>query len=167
MKEPKATLADSIPDSQCLTIEDIAEELGLSTIRTRQVVDKAFKEKLVQKLIKKNGRRILFAPQMVAQLMKAVESGKLGRFNKKRDSKSSLKLAAMTFTIPVFDKEIARLLVAKFKSEQAIGNFLKNKLEETVKPQMSALQKLEEEYQLKKQQLLSEGIQSPDLEINV
>src|SRR6185436_16075215 len=120
-----ATIADSIPNDKCLTIDDMASEFNLGTLRMRQVIEKAIKGKHIQSLTKKDGRRVLYAPQMVDQLRKAIEAGKLGKFNAKRSPVTSLKHAQFVLTVPIFDEDIAKLLMAKFGGTDKRKTFLK------------------------------------------
>lgn len=156
MKEDrKVTLADSIPNEDCYTIDDVASEFGLSTLRMRQVLDKAFKEQIVPKLIKKDGRRVLYAPDLVKNLLAARERGVLGKFNK-RSPEVSLKHAKMIIQVPIFDEDIVKLLKSKFQDETQIAKFLQTKVEETVKPFLAKKKQLELEFEQKMEKLMRE-----------
>lgn len=152
----QVSLADSIPNEDCLTIEDIAQEFGLSTLRTRQVVDTAVKGKIVPKLFKKDGRRILYTPQMMEMLRKAKEDGKLGKFRNKQSARV-LKNATLVINVPIFDQDIANLLKNRFPNEAAMSNYLQHQLEASVKNILAKKQQLEAKYQeeLKKLYALS------------
>lgn len=154
-KKGKSTIADSIPNDACWTIEEIADDFGLSHLRTRQVVDQAIQKQLVQNLTKKEGRRILYAPQMVEQLQNAKEKGILGKFNKKREKGSSMKDAKLVLNVAIFDSEIAELLLRKFQSEDAIIKHVKDGLEASVKTVLAKKKELAEKYERAMQELLS------------
>lgn len=153
-KEHKPTLADAIPNEECFTIEDLMEEFQLSSQRTRQVIDKALKEKIVQRLIKVDGRRNLYAPQMVEQLKAAAESGKLGKFNRKRTT-NNLKSAALVITVPIFDSGIADLLMKKFGSQEVIAKFAKTTLEASVKDILARKREIQEKYEKELAELMN------------
>lgn len=140
-------LIDSFKDEDWLTIDDVATEVDLSVLRTRQVVTKALDEKLIQKLTKKDGVRVLYARMMIDQLKRVMDAGKLGRFNKKRKLASSTKHAQLVVTVPIFDEDIAKLLKTKFNDEDGINRFVKAKLEESVKPILAKKRELEERYE--------------------
>lgn len=152
-KEHKPTLADSIPNEDCYTIEDLMDDFQLSSQRTRQIIDKALNEKLVQRLIKVDGRRNLYAPQMVEQLKSAVESGKLGKFNRKRTG-PSLSKASMVINVPIFDPSIAELLIKKFGSIEVVAKFAKTQLEESVKSILARQTEIKERYEKELQELM-------------
>lgn len=149
----QAKISDSIPDADCLSIEDLALEFNLKTQRMRQVVDKAVKERIIPNLIKVKGRKNLYPPQFVEQLKLAVDAGKLGKFNK-RTSKSAMKYADLVIQVPIFDKEIAFMLRKKFKDEEGITKFLQNQAAESVKPIMAKKRELQERYENELQKLL-------------
>lgn len=158
MKEQKKTLADLIPNEECFAIEDVAEKFGLKVFRMRQVLDKAFKEQIVPKLIKRDGRKILYTPELVKNLLDAKERGILGKFNT-RSTSASLKYAKIIIKVPIFDEEIFKLLINKFENEDKISKFLQTKVEETVKPFLAKKRQLEQEFQQKMQSLMRD----PDL----
>lgn len=156
MPEPRPTLADAIPSEDCFTIEDLAEEFGVGPLRMRQIIDKAVKSGYTQTLIKKEGRKFLYAPQMVEQIRKAVDAGKLGKFRKKSLA-TVMKHAELVVNVPIFDKEIARLLKTKFKTEEEIAKFLKNKLEDSIKPFLAKRRELEAKYEKEMAELLQDS----------
>lgn len=150
-----ATLADSIPNEECLGIEDLAEEFGIGVIRMRQVVDKALKGKIVPNLSKKDGRKILYTPQMVEALKDAREKGKLGKFNKKSNIVST-KHAKMIITVPIFDEEIAELLKNKYENDMGIVRYIQNHLIEHVRPIMTKKRELQKRYERDLEILMNE-----------
>lgn len=155
----KSTLADSIPDDKCFTIDDLAAEFKLGPQRTRQIIEKALKDKLVPRLIKTKGRQNLYTPQMIDALKDAMNKGKLGKFQNRGSktlSKSSLKHAELIVTVPIFDEEIATLLKKKFQTEDGISKYLKLQLEETVKPILAKKRELQERYEREMSDLLRE-----------
>lgn len=152
-----ATIADSIPNDKCLTIDDVATEFNLGNLRMRQIIEKAIKSKYIQSLTKKDGRRILYAPQMVDQLRKTIESGKLGKFNAKRSVVSSLKHAQFVLTVPIFDEDIGKLLITKFGSTDKMNDYLKSILEDTVKPILAKKRELMEKYERELAELVKEN----------
>lgn len=153
----QATLADAIPNEECFTIEDLAEEFDLSTLRVRQIIDKAIKGKHVQNLVKKEGRRVLYAPQMVEQLKSAVDRGLLGKFRKKNPV-TALKYAKLVLQVPIFDEEISTLVKRKFESDENIVKFLQDQLSQSVKPILAKKRELEARFDKEMQQLLHSNL---------
>lgn len=149
-----ATLADAIPNDECFGIEDLAEEFGVGTLRMRQVLQKALSGKIVPNLSKKDGRKILYAPQMVEALKDARDKGKLGKFNKKSGIVST-KHAQLVVSVPIFDPEIANLLKSKFENEAGMSKFLKNMLETSVKSIMGKKREIQERYERELEKLYS------------
>lgn len=148
-----ATLADSIPNEDCYTIDDLSEEFGLGIARMRQIITKAIKEKIVPNVSKKDGRTILYAPQMVEALKIAKQKGLLGKFSKKSNVIAT-KHAELVISVPIFDSEIAVMLKKKFENEAGISKYLKSKLEESVKPIMIKRREIQERYEKELQALL-------------
>lgn len=150
-----ATLADSIKNEDCYEIEDLAEEFGVGTLRMRQILAKALDSKAVPKLIKKDGRRILYAPQMVEALRAAKEKGLLGKFNKSRHPVISTKNAKLIITVPIFDEEIAEMLKSRYKNEAGMVKFLQTQLFSNVNPILAKKRELKERYEQELQELMA------------
>lgn len=156
-----AKLIDSIPNDECLTIDDIAEEFGTGPLRARQIVEKAIKSGNVPRLVKKDGRRYLYAPQMMEALRKAKDKGLLGKFRNK-SPKAKLKNALMVIPVPIFDEDIKDLLMKKFQNEEAIAKYAKNLVEGSVKPYLAKKKQLQEQLERELHAMFTNG-QSPDL----
>lgn len=163
MSDKTFTVADRIPDDQCYTIKEFADELGLGPQRTKQLIDRAVELKLVQPLIKSGGKGLpsLYAPQMVDGVKEAFLSGKLGKV-RKTHGKVNRKNAALVIEVPVYDREVAELLQKMLNGPDGIQTYLRQKLDEVVKPAQSKLNALKKQYESEMEQLLRNLGQSED-----
>lgn len=148
-------ITDSIKDSDCFTAKELADDLDISVPRLRQILPKAKKSGKVPWLVKTKGTALLYTPQFVEALKAWRVKGGAG---KTRDGKGgkvrSISGAVFAITVPVFDKQIADMLNARFKTEEDMSKFLQAKLEETVKPKLNKLLELEKQYEKDRQSLL-------------
>lgn len=138
------SIADNIKDSDCLDIEELCSEVGVGVQRMRQILAKAKKSGKVQWVVKKNGQKFLYTPQFVEQLMAFINKGGAGKPRGK--TAKSFSTAQLVVQVPVFDTEVANLLKRKFKTENDMSKFLQDRLEETVRPALTAIQKLKERH---------------------
>lgn len=138
-------LADSIPNEDCYSLKDVAAELGLGTQRAAQLIKQAIDARKVQKLMKKDGVKILYAPQMVDQLKKIYQNGEITKPRQRKGLglSSALKHAELVITVPVFDKDEAKLLINKFGTEDNIKKYVQEKLSEIYKPVKAQLAEIE------------------------
>lgn len=155
MAEGLTKLADQIPSEDCYSLKDLSAELGVGAQMARKVINRALKARVVQNLTKKEGAKILYAPQMVEPLVQAYKEGKLGKVRTgTKLSQSALNKAALVITVPVFDREKANIIKSQFSNDQEIVRFIQDKLDEVANPALSDLKKLEAEFEQKKQAIL-------------
>lgn len=140
-------ITDSIKDSDCFTAKELADDLDISVPRLRQILPKAKKSGKVPWLVKTKGTALLYTPQFVEALKAWRVKGGAGKVR-------SISGAVFAITVPVFDKQIADMLNARFKTEEDMSKFLQAKLEETVKPKLNKLLELEKQYEKDRQSLL-------------
>jgi len=140
-------ITDSIKDSDCFTAKELADDLDISVPRLRQILPKAKKSGKVPWLVKTKGTALLYTPQFVEALKAWRVKGGAGKVR-------SISGAVFAITVPVFDKQIADMLRARFKTEEDMSKFLQAKLEETVKPKLNKLLELEKQYEKDRQSLL-------------
>lgn len=148
-------LAESIPDEDCSSIQELAADLGLGAQRTRQLIDKAIKARKLQNLSKKRGAKILYAPQMVEAIKRLYADGAIVKPRRKQGvSKSAINRAEIVIQVPIFDKEVAQILLGKFGGQDKIADYLRGKLDEAYKPDLKALKDLEAEFEKRKKSIL-------------
>lgn len=144
----KGKLADAFPDEECYTIEEVAQELGVSKQHTENLLSKAAKRGLIQKLTKLVGNRKLYAPPTVDALVRARKSGALGQTRK---SPIDMKNAHLIVTVPVYDPNIAEIVKAHFGSGDMLREWISGKLAEFARPKLMKLEEIEQEYQKEKE----------------
>lgn len=150
-------VADSFPNEDCSSIQDIAAELGLGQQRARQVIEKLIKARKVQNLTKKDGAKILYAPPMVKSIIEHYNSGAVVKPRRRKGAlRSALGRAELVIQVPVFDKEVSQILMNQFGTEEAISKYLRDKLDEVYKPKLSKLKELEAEFEANKRRLLQQ-----------
>lgn len=145
-------ITDNIRNEDCLDIKELSDEMGVKVQRMRQILALVRKTKAFPYLTKKDGSRDLYPPQFVESLRKFREKGGAGKIRNKGGK--SFKTSLLLIEVPVFDKEIADLLKHRFKSADEMRIYLQAKLEDTVKPKLSKLRQLENEFEKEKQKLM-------------
>lgn len=140
------TVADSISDEECSTIEELAKELGVSVQRARQLVAKAFGEKWIPKQIKIVGKQHLYTSEVVRKFKEMHAAGRFGT-PRKRDKSVVEKDAVLVVKVPIYDKQVAEFLLRKFKTMEEIQKFLRIQLENTYRPAMKKLEELRGRHQ--------------------
>lgn len=145
----KISLAFSKED--CATIEQLAKEMNLSTMRVRQIIADGFKKRVIQKIAIKDGVRVLYPEPMIKQI-KAHYQNSTGKRVKTAPLEQT---AELLVKVPVFDEEAKAILLRRFGTPEKIVDFLKEKLAEQYKPMLNELQTLERDYLERKAQLLS------------
>jgi hypothetical protein len=140
-------LVDNIPNEDCYTIKDVADELGLSVMRSRQIIDIVWRNNLIPKLIKKEGRTILYSPDFMGKLKDMYLSGKFGKARKRNDlDKSMEKNAQFVIKVPIYDKQVADILTKKLGGEREIQQYLRDKLDEVSKPALTKIEQLKQRH---------------------
>lgn len=129
--------------------EEFAIELGVSVANLNQILINGVKKNLFpEPVIRKNGRQNLYTQEFVNTV-------KDTRKSKAVKNVSANKYSVLTVKLPIYDKNLSEFLLAKFKDEEGIINFLRDKLNEIYQPHQNMLAALEEEYQKKKQRIIS------------
>ncbi len=158
MNVPNAAIqnrvADSFSNEDCYTIEAVAKELGLKPIRARQLIKEAIDKRLVQNLTKKDGVRLLFPEPMIKQLKKVYENGTLVKPRRRKMTvESTLRHAELLLQVPIFDRDMANILLERFGTNEELVKYLTEQLFSIYKPVLNKLKELETEYINKKKAL--------------
>lgn len=154
------TIANQIPADEWMDINQVAKSLNLGTLRARQLAEEAVKKRIVTKLMKKEGRKILYAEAMVDKIVDAYEHGLFGK--KKNPSftvkRSVERNALMNLEIPLYDKNMIDVLNKIYGSNEKIVEAVKDYLSSIYKPTASKLAELDAEYKAKRESLLGPTI---------
>lgn len=161
METLKGKLSDAFKNEDCYTIEEMSKEIGVTPIRTRQLLTESLKRRLIQNLSKKEGVRVLYPEPMVKRMVEIYESGKIAKPRKNRTTQtvaSITKNAKMLLEVPVFDESIKDILLKQFGSQDKIIEHLKTSLTSVAKPVLKALNDLEREYDTKRRQIMQHSL---------
>ncbi len=156
-KNLNTRLADSFDNDDCYTIEDISKEMGLHTIRTRQLLKMALEKHLVQNLQKKDGVRVLYPEPMAKKFIALYQDGKLVRPRKSKTARISTKNLHMLIEVPIYDQEVAAVLLNRYETKEGIAKVLIDTVMDIAKPAISQLQALEAEFAHKRKAILANG----------
>lgn len=159
-KEFTNRVSSNIPRDECLDIEQLAKEMGVGVLRARQIVKLAIVKRQTPNLTKFEGRKALYPEAMVRSIIEAYDSGKLTkrrRNNVVMSSKRAMKNAAVVFEVPLFDPDIANVVLQQFGSPEEVVKFFQEKLKDHYMPVISRIKELEEEFENKKKSIYSVG----------
>ncbi len=148
-------MRDALIDNYPWTIDAIAEELGMSTAYFRVWKIKIEKDSkiakpaigsllCIQDPTSKN--RLLFSDAYMDKL-RELRGHTERRSRIIKSAEMSLKSAVMKLTVPIFDKNIADIIMKKFKDEAGIQKYLSNVLTKTAIPAMKRIEEIKKRYE--------------------
>lgn len=149
-------ISDNYPTSECYTIEELAEEIGVTRSRARQVLKMLLDGRKIQNLQKKDGVRIMFPEPMVKQIKEQYLGGNIVKLRKHKVNQSSnIAKTELLIEVPVYDTQMRDVLISRYKTIDGIRKYLTDCMFNAYKPVLGEMKKLEEEFEQRKKALLS------------
>jgi|GEM_PF-6670285 len=137
------------------TKEEFAEELGTNVNNLNQIFKLGWDKKKFPKPTKiqlmkdpENAIRNLYSPEYV-EIVKKAREDVIPRGKKNAKVK-------LTLTVKVCDEKVAELLNKKFSNEAEMTRFLQDKLIESVKPHLKALEELKKKQERELEALMNQ-----------
>lgn len=151
----KTVMTEAIEKSYSWTTESIAEDLGMKPAyfrvwKTKIEQDGKIAKPAIGSLLciqdPDSGNRLLYSDAYVDKLREL-----RGKVNKRdrilATAEKSLKNAILKITVPVFDQNIADVLMRRFKTEEGIQEHFKDHIKDMAIPALKKIEAIKKKYE--------------------